>query len=117
MMKIVRANIGRTVVTRVILAWAALGLPAGAVVFYVELGRFNRSVFELTANESKRFTEHIKAIGPEHVGVLETLAKKFLQGDFISLRRYDANKKRFWKALPHNWSFSRFSMHDPSTME
>ena len=98
-MKIVPANVNRTVVTRVVVAWAALSLLAGAGMFYVELGRVNRSVFELTANESKRFTEHIEAIGPEHVGVLETQAKEFLQGDFISLRLYGAGKNKVLEAF------------------
>ena len=70
-MKILPANIRRTVVTRVILAWAALSLLAGAVALYIELGRLNRMVLGVAANETKRFTEHIEAIGPEHVGVLE----------------------------------------------
>ena len=98
-MKIVPANIRRTVVTRVILAWAALSLLAGAVALYVELGRANRMVLELAANETKRFTGHIEAIGPEHVGILEQQAKAFLEGDFISLRLYGTDQKRILEAF------------------
>ena len=98
-MKIVPANIGRTVVTRVIVAWAALSLLAGTVAFSVDLVRVNRSVFELTINESKRFTEHIGAVGPELVGVLETQAQEFLKGDFISLRLYGVDEKRILEAF------------------
>lgn len=64
-MKIVPGHVNRTVITRVIVAWAALSLLAGAVGFYVELERVNRSVFKLAINESKRYTEHIDAVGPE----------------------------------------------------
>ena len=96
-MKIVPGHVNRTVITRVIVAWAALSLLAGAVGFYVEFERVNRSVFKLTVNESKRYTEHIDAVGPEHVGVLEKQAREFLKGDFISLRLYGVDKKRFWK--------------------
>lgn len=91
-MKIVPTNVNRTVVTRVIVAWAVLSLLAGTVAFYVEWGRINRSVFELTVNESKRYIEHIGAVGPEHVGVLERQAREFLKGDFISLRLYGVDK-------------------------
>ncbi|MEK7877157.1 MAG: hypothetical protein AAB325_13305, partial [Pseudomonadota bacterium] len=91
-MKIVPANVNRTVVTRVIVAWAALSLLAGTVVFYVELGRVSRMVFGLTTKETQRFTEHIEAIGPEHVEVLKTQAEEFLRGDFISVRLYGVNK-------------------------
>ena len=96
-MKIVPANVNRTVVTRVIVAWAALSLLAGTVAFYVEWGRVNRMVLALATNETKLFTEHIDAVGPEHVGVLEKQAREFLKGDFISLRLYGVDKKRFWK--------------------
>ena len=98
-MKIVPANVNRMVVTRVIAAWAALSLLAGTVAFYVELVRVNRSVFELTVNEAKRYTEHIHAVGPEHVGVLERQAKEFLKGDFISLRLYGVDKERILEAF------------------
>jgi HD-GYP domain-containing protein (c-di-GMP phosphodiesterase class II) len=56
-------------------------------------------VFSLTVNESKRFTEHIDAVGPEHVAVLETQAKEFLKGDFISLRLYGVGKKKILEAF------------------
>ena len=55
-MKIVPGHIGRTVVIRVILAWGALSILASAGMFYVELERANRSVFEMTINESKRLS-------------------------------------------------------------
>lgn len=84
---------------RVILAWAALSLLAGTVAFYVQWERVNRSVFELTVNESKRFIEHIDAVGLEHVGILETQAKEFLKGDFISLRLYGVDKKKILEAF------------------
>jgi HD-GYP domain-containing protein (c-di-GMP phosphodiesterase class II) len=109
-MKIVPANINRTVATRVIVAWAALSLLAGTVAFYIELERVNRSVFELTANESKRFTEHIEAIGPEHVQALEQRAKEFLQGDFISLRLYGVDKKKILEAFDPGGEVPRHSL-------
>jgi len=98
-MKIVPADLRRTVVTRVILAWAALSLLAGAVALYAELGRANRMVLELAANETKRFTEHIEAIGPEHVGILEQQAREFLKGDFIALRLFDTDQKMILEAF------------------
>ncbi len=42
-MKIVPRNVGRIVATRVILAWAALSLVAGAATLYFELERVNRT--------------------------------------------------------------------------
>lgn len=97
-MKIVPANVRRTVLTRVILAWAALTFLSGVVVLYVELGRVNRTVFGLAANEAKLFTEHIEAIGPEHLVALEKEAREFLRGDFILLRLYGADQKKILEA-------------------
>ena len=109
-MKIVPGNVGRTVVTRVVLAWAALSLLAGAVVFYVEWGRVNRMVLALATNETKRFTEHIDAIGPEHIEALEQRAKEFIQGDFISLRLYGLDRKKILEALDPGAEDSRRSL-------
>ena len=55
------------VVTRVILAWAALSLAAGAEVLYVEMGRVSQTALALAANHTECFIEHIEAIGPEHL--------------------------------------------------
>jgi HD-GYP domain-containing protein (c-di-GMP phosphodiesterase class II) len=109
-MKIVPGNVGRIVAARVILAWAALSVVAGAATLYFELGRVNRMVFGLATNESKRFIEHIDAVGPEHVGVLETQAKEFLQGDFISLRLYGVDKKRILESFDPGGKDSRRSL-------
>lgn len=98
-MKIVPADVRRIVVTRVIMAWAVLTLLAGMVVLYVEIGRVNRLVLGLTTNESKRFTEHIEAIGPQHLEFLEKQAREFLRSDFISLRLYDIDKKKILEAF------------------
>ncbi|MEK7361164.1 MAG: HD domain-containing phosphohydrolase [Pseudomonadota bacterium] len=109
-MKIVPATVPRTVVTRVMLAWAVLTLLAGMVVLYVELGRVNRMVLGLATNETKRFTEHIEGIGPEHVEALEQRAKEFVQGDFISLRLYGLDKKKILEALDPGGEGSRRSL-------
>jgi HD-GYP domain-containing protein (c-di-GMP phosphodiesterase class II) len=101
-MKIVPGNVNRTVVTRVVLAWAVLTLLTGAVVFYVEWGRVNRMVLALATNETKRFTEHIDAIGPEHLGALEKQATEFLRDQFISLRIYGADRKKLLEAFAPN---------------
>src|SRR3972149_6222875 len=87
------------VVMRVILAWVALSLLAGAGTLYFELGRVNRMVLGLAANEARGFTEHIEAIGPEHVELLEKQAREFLQGDFISLRLYGTDKRKILEAF------------------
>ena len=97
-MKIVPANVNRTVIKRVILAWAALTLLSGIVVLYIELGRVNRTVLGLATNEAKLFTEHIEAIGPEHFGALEKEAREFLRGDFILLRLYGADQNKILEA-------------------
>lgn len=86
------------VATRVVVAWAGLSLLAGAVTLYVELGRVNRMVLRLAVDETKRFTEHIEAIGAEHTGALQKRASEFLQGDFISLRLYGADQKKILEA-------------------
>ncbi len=106
-MKTVPANVRRTVVTRVIVAWAALGLLAGAVALHIELGRIDRIVHGLATSETKRFTEHIEAIGPEHVGVLEEQAREFLKGDFIALRLYGTDKKMILETLDPGRESSR----------
>lgn len=93
-MKMTPGNVNKTVATRMILAWAALSLLAGAIVLHFELWRVNRTVLGLAANETKRFTEHIEGIGTEHVGALERQAREFLQGNFILLRLYGADRKK-----------------------
>ena len=84
---------------RVILAWAALSVLAGAATLYFELGRVNRMVLGLAANETKRFIGHIEAIGPEHVSALQTQAGEFLQGNFVSLRLYGIDKRKILEAF------------------
>ncbi len=79
---------------RVILAWVGLSVVAGGTTLYFELGRVNRMVFGLAANETKRFIGHIEAIGPEHVGALEIQARAFLRKNFVSLRLYGLDKKK-----------------------
>lgn len=98
-MKIVPGDIARTVAVRVILAWAGLSILAGAATLYFELGRVNRMVLGLAANETKRFIGHIEAIGPEHVGALEMQAREFLQGNFVSLRLYGTDKRKILEAF------------------
>jgi HD-GYP domain-containing protein (c-di-GMP phosphodiesterase class II) len=97
--RIVPANVGRIVATRVILAWAGLSVLAGAVTLYFETGRVSRMVFGLAANETKGFIGHIDEIGAEHVGALEKQAKALLQGDFVSLRLYGIDKKKILEAF------------------
>ncbi len=98
-MKIYLGDVSRTVVVRVILAWAGLSVLAGAATLYFELGRVNRMVFGLAANETKRLSGHIAAIGPEHLGALEKVAAEFLRGDFVLLRLYGVDKKRILEAF------------------
>lgn len=98
-MKIVPGDIARTVAVRVILAWAGLSILAGAATLYFELGRVNRMVLGLAAKETKLFIGHIEAIGPEHVAALETQAREFLQGNFVSLRLYGIDKRRILEVL------------------
>lgn len=83
---------------RVILAWAGLSVVAGAATLSFELERVNRMVLGQAANETKRFIGHIGAIGPEHVGALETQAREFLQGNFISLRLYGIDQRKILEA-------------------
>lgn len=93
-MKVVPRNVDRAVAVRVLLAWFALSVLAGALTFYVELARINRTVLGVAADEAKRFTGHVGAIGPEHVAMLETRAREFLSGDFISLRLYGVDGRK-----------------------
>lgn len=97
-MRIVPGNVGKTVAVRIVLACAALSLLAGAATLYFELGRVNRAVLGAAANEARRFTEHIEAIGPEHAGALEKQAREFLRGDFVLLRLYGADQKNILEA-------------------
>ncbi|MEK7877141.1 MAG: HD domain-containing phosphohydrolase, partial [Pseudomonadota bacterium] len=53
----------------------------------------------LAASESKRFTEHIEAMGPEHVEILKKQAEEFLRGDLISLRLYGIDKIKILEAF------------------
>lgn len=98
-MKIVPGDVVRIVAMRVILAWAGLSVLASAGTLYFELGRVNRTVLALAANETKRFIGHVGAIGPEHVGALEAQAGEFLQGNFVSLRLYGIDKRKILEAF------------------
>lgn len=109
-MRIVPRNVDRAVAARVVLAWAALSVLAGAVTLYVELGRVNRVVLELAVGETKGFTEHIEAIGPEHVAALEKQAREFLRGDFILLRLYGADQKKILDVSDPDKNLQRWSL-------
>ena len=98
-MRVVPGDVGKIVAMRVILAWAGLSVLAGAAMLYFELERVNRMVLGQAAYETKRFIGHIGAIGPEHVGALETQAREFLQGNFVSLRLYGIDKRKILEAF------------------
>lgn len=98
-MKIVPGDLGRTVARRVLLAWAALSVLAGAATLLLEVERVNRAVLRQAADEAKRYTAHIDAVGPEHLDILQKQAGEFLQGNFVSLRLYGIDKKKILEAF------------------
>ena len=93
-MRLVPGNVGRTVAARLVLAWLALSLLAGAATLYLELERVSRMVLGLASNEARGLTAHIEALGSEHAAALRKQATQFLEGDFVSLRLYDARKDK-----------------------
>ena len=98
-MKLVPGNVRRTVAVRLLLAWVALSVLAGAATAAFELGRINRTVFGLALEESRRFTQHVREVGPEHADALRVQAAAFLKGRFIALRLYDERQNRILEAL------------------
>ena len=97
-MTLTPGNVGRTVAARLILAWAALSLLAGAAALYFEVGRVSRMVLGLARSEAERFTRHLEAIGPQHAAALQEQAAEFLTGGFVALRLYDARGSRVLEA-------------------
>ena len=98
-MKLVPGNVRRTVAVRLLFAWLALSVLAAAATVSFELGRINRMVFGLAIGESRRFTQHVREIGPDHIEALRAQASEFLKGRFIALRLYDEHQKQILEAL------------------
>ena len=92
-MQLTPANVGRTVAARLVLAWAALSVLAGAAALYFEVGRVSRTVAALARSEAEGFTRHLGAIGPQHEAALRAQATQFLEGGFVALRLYDARNE------------------------
>ena len=93
-MKIVPGDVGGVVLKRVVAAWAVLSVVAAAAALYFELARINRTVLGQARSEAKRYTGHLEAVGPQHLEALQTRAREFLEGNFTSLRLYDADKMK-----------------------
>ena len=92
-------NIHRTVLIRLALAWFLLSLVLGAIVFYLEMGKADTLMLELTMTESRSFTDHMDQEDIAHLEVLKQKANDFLKSGFISVRIYDIAQRKILEVV------------------
>ena len=87
--------IHKRVIQRLLIAWAALSIVIGGVVFYLELRKAEDLVLRLAIEESESFTArnlyHFNRPGADPL--LRQKAEEFLKRHFILIRLYNRNKQ------------------------
>ena len=86
-------NIHKLVITRLITAWIFLSVILGGIVYYIELQKVDRFVFDLATVESRLFTatlDHARRMD----NTLKDKADEFLKRHFIFVSLYDENRNQ-----------------------
>jgi len=98
----IRDDIHRTLVKRLLLVGAALSVVIGGAAFYLELKKAEDMVLRLALAESQNFTagslNHLNRPGVGHEIVLRRQAEAFLKRHFIVITLYDRNKREILRA-------------------
>lgn len=97
-----RNDIRRKAVERLLVAWAALSVVIGAVVFYLETRKAEALVLQLALEESRSFTahslDHLNRPGAGHDLALRRMAEEFLERHFILVKLYDRDRREVLQA-------------------
>ena len=83
-------NIHKLVVTRLIIGWMLLSVMLGGIVYYLELQKVGKFVFDLATVESRLFTATFDRTSRKEE--LKKRADDFLKRHFIVIELYDAQK-------------------------
>ncbi len=83
-------NIHKLVVTRLIIGWMLLSVMLGGIVYYLELQKVGKFVFDLATVESRLFTATFDRTSQKDE--LKKRADDFLKRHFIVIELYDAQK-------------------------
>ncbi len=83
-------NIHKLVVTRLIIGWILLSVTLGGIVYYLELQKVGKFVFDLAKVESRFFTDTFDRASNKTE--LKKSADDFLKRHFVVIELYDAQK-------------------------
>ncbi len=84
-------NIHKLIITRLITGWILLSLILGGIVYYVELQKVGKFVFDLATVESRLFTATLDR-ARRMDNTLKDKADEFLKRHFIFVALYDENR-------------------------
>ncbi|MFA5180491.1 MAG: HD-GYP domain-containing protein [Syntrophales bacterium] len=109
-------------IARLILVWAVLSLVIGAAVYFIEIGKIDRYVGRMAAEESRGFVKVMQdyLTGPE-AGQREQMiqeSRKHIQKEhFVSVELYDGNKQRIIEMRHTGWEVikEKIKKHDLSS--
>ena len=83
-------NIHRLVIVRLVIGWLLLSVTLGGIVYYLELQKVGKFVFDLATVESSLFTASFDRSGGKDA--LKRRADEFLKRHFVVIELYDAQK-------------------------
>ncbi len=85
-------NIHKLVIARLIIGWVLLSVMLGGIVYYIELQKVGKFVFDLAAVESRLFTGTVDRDSANRKDELKKRADEFLKRHFVVIELYDAQK-------------------------
>ncbi len=91
-------NIHKLVIARLIIGWILLSVMLGGIVYYIELQKVGKFVFDLATVESRLFTGTIDRNSARRKDELKIRADEFLKQHFVVIELYDANKNQILHA-------------------
>ncbi len=85
-------SIHKLVITRLIIGWILLSMMLSGIVYYIELQKVGKFVFDLATVESRLFTGTVDRNSARRKDELKKRADEFLKQHFVVIELYDANK-------------------------
>jgi len=92
-------NIHKKLILRLLAAWLSLSILMGGVVFYLEIGKVDRFVGRMAAEESKGFikvmSDYLKSPDEaNHAQLVQEGRKHILKEHFVMVELFDNNKQK-----------------------
>ncbi len=99
-------NIHKLVIVRLVIGWILLSATLGGIVYYLELQKVGKFVFDLATVESRLFTASFDRSSGN--AALKKRADDFLKRHFVIIELYDAQKNLILhEARPDNEAIER----------